>query len=770
MSRLLFALILLIASPVLAVQAVNTAFCDDDGVTTTPAWATRPGGGATCLEVDPGNGDANVKFQYEYFSITDGTPGCNAAGTDIIVKQADANPATDHHATIIYDTVIDNYQSASCANEDVLFIAGGKSYNNQWIFIKDSYIINGWKCAGGTWDGPGSLGCSGPKSKSHSDGIQLRGTPVESGWFVMQDSVFVNGHNLQFLGQDQPQDCDPSVDGCDGQTFDLKPLGGWSFQGTEIGRRQSVGLATTWIDDCIDRTTTAENPQGSVDVCYNGNAVTDNGPREIWLIDVYGSTLFNVKGATSDGATAPGKVIVVNTGCSTTGCGQGAIGYDSRGWPHPLTRIGAGGSTCPNDQMTLSEFPTYCYTSLEAAAADGHTLPPFAQLSCAGWATPPAGCSSEGGSSAPVTTLTLSAGTIEVNNTVTMTAVPSSGTGPYTITWDYDGDGACDDGTPDSTSPYTQVTGSFVTAASYTLKACVADSLAATGTRTATLNVTPDCGNATAESPELCDGADLNGATCVTVVGTGSTGTPTCDATCDGFGVGTCTASSDTCGNGVCSPEEEAAGPAGVGACFDDCAEYQCHMIGFTAESSGWDYIASNMTGGERIDLHEVQNNQLNMYCVASTAWETGTGAVSGFTWDWTGPGGDGTTTYDNRQGGEPFMWCGDTGPGTIESALACGPPDFPAALSKGAHSLVITPCDVNPTGTIPGGPFTCPGNAGPTLTVAFDIVYPQVVEECPTCPECPVCPPNTADLNNDTFVNRADFELFVTAYMRGTP
>lgn len=711
MSRVaLLALLLLLPLAVSAVQSVDTSKCDDDGVTDTPAFAERPGGGATCLEIDPGNGDADVIFQYEHIDVTDGTNDCAfPGGTQISFKKGTAT-STQFTSIFVYNSVIDNYSHQACANDDIVFIAGGENYANQWIYIKNTQFINGWKCSGSAWTGTGTatgLSCSATKSKAHSDGIQLRGTPVENGWFVFQDSQLVNGHNFPLLGQVQPAE-------------GLGPLGSWSFQGSEIGRQQSIGLAETWIDDCLDR-------GAGTDICNTGFSVTDNGPQEFWMIDVYGTTLLNVKGPTSDGATEPGKVVIVNTGCSSTGCGQASIGYDSKGWPHPLTRIGNGGSVCPNGLITAGEFPTYCYTSLEAAALD-HTLPPFAQLSCAGWATPPAGCDGTGsGSSAPRTTLSLSAGTIEEGETVTMTAVPSGGTGDLTVTYDYDGDGTCDDGDPDTTpGPFTQVTAAFNTAGSYTLKACVEDSATPTpltGSRTAGLLVTPPCGDNVAEGSEVCDGSDLNGETCETQVAVGSTGTLVCTACA--FDTSGCSVVEDSCGDGVCSPTEE----AGTRECFEDCAEYHCDLIGKNLDNE-WDIIASDMSGGERISLKEVNNNQLNMWCQPTDEWESGTGLISGFTWDWTGPGGDGTTSYDARQGGAPYMWCGDTGPGTIESATPCPGVDQSATtpLLKGEHHVVVTPCSVNPTGVIPGGPFSCPGTAGPVLDLTFEIVYPQVV------------------------------------------
>ena len=57
------------------------------------------------------------------------------------------------------------------------------------------------------------------------------------------------------------------------------------------------------------------------------------------------------------------------------------------------------------------------------------------------------------------------------------------------------------------------------------------------------------CGNGILDSGEACDGALLKGTTCVDVVGFGSVGTPECNSNCSGFTKGTCSAAV-TCGNG----------------------------------------------------------------------------------------------------------------------------------------------------------------------------------------------------------------------------
>lgn len=58
------------------------------------------------------------------------------------------------------------------------------------------------------------------------------------------------------------------------------------------------------------------------------------------------------------------------------------------------------------------------------------------------------------------------------------------------------------------------------------------------------------CGNGIINSGEKCDGKNLNGETCATVVGTGSTGTLSCLSNCVGFDTSRCTAAA-SCGNGL---------------------------------------------------------------------------------------------------------------------------------------------------------------------------------------------------------------------------
>lgn len=67
------------------------------------------------------------------------------------------------------------------------------------------------------------------------------------------------------------------------------------------------------------------------------------------------------------------------------------------------------------------------------------------------------------------------------------------------------------------------------------------------------------CGNGILDPGEVCDGYNLNENTCATVIGYGSTGTPKCNSTCSGFLRGTCT-NAKTCGNGKIDDDEDCDG------------------------------------------------------------------------------------------------------------------------------------------------------------------------------------------------------------------
>ena len=349
-------------------EAIDLELCGEDGVTEVPDFAAgRDANG--CLMIETGNGDPAVPFQWSEFH-TSGVSGSSIDSGENpqvpiipIYRAACAN--TGIGCTALYwDVTIDHYLDSSAKNDDLLFVGNGYGY--EYLLIKDSLIANTWTCKGGTGrQGPNGLACApGEFSSSHVDGLQLRGHPINGGWFMMQDSVFVNGFNLHMLVQTGAEH---------------GSLGGFVLQGVHFGRVQSVGAATSWIDDCLAN---HDSSSGGEDICPQGRAQIGNDMREVWLIDVFGTTMIDAKGNHE-------KIVVVNTGCDSQGCGKSAPGFNN-GWPHPLPAISVDGpSVCPDGQIQdYNGSPTFCYRSLEAARVD-HKLPPFVQLSDAGWSSTP---------------------------------------------------------------------------------------------------------------------------------------------------------------------------------------------------------------------------------------------------------------------------------------------------------------------------------------------------------------------------------------------
>lgn len=352
-------------------DAVDPRFCSSDGVTEVPDFAEGRDS-SDCLMIDPGNGDASVPFQFEWMHRK-GTQECggNKGISPDLTRPIDGERCKDFSSEsctyLYYDVTVDNYLDAGCKNKDGIFMPDGMKA--RYLFFKNAKILNTWKCAGGSgWSGPNGIGCSsGEDSNSHTDGIQMRGPPSDGGWLVFQDSEFLNGHNLHFLQQTQSN----------------YGKGSMLVQGTHFGRAQTAGEATSYIDDCRARGVTGS------DICQVGRSRLDTDMKEVWFVDVWGTTPFNLKGNYD-------KVVVVNTGCGPAGCG-GQIAYND-GHPWPLDGADPGTSTCPNgpipsDAGGPGAKAAFCYTSLERALNDGHKAPPFVHLSSAGWETPPDGAS-----------------------------------------------------------------------------------------------------------------------------------------------------------------------------------------------------------------------------------------------------------------------------------------------------------------------------------------------------------------------------------------
>jgi len=360
--------LLFLSVPAWAQWNLNPEHCNHDGVTETPSFGTRDTN--QCLNVDPGNGDSVVPIQSEIFHKKMVPGGCTPtpAGYTLMGNKPDwSHPDCENGCSsiLVWDSTIDGYASNDCHASDGIFT--GTNYGIEIFWIKDSTLANFWKCDDANdWSGPNGLRCAaGAKSSAHVDGIQLRNTPISDGWFIMQDSAYYNGYNLHGLWQEASPE-----------------LGSVLLQGLEFGRKEKVLEADTWITDCL--TGFAAN-NGNPSICTEGAIRVDAGYKELWIVDSWSPSDTPVVAKRPET-----KVVVVNSGCSRSGCG-GDIGFNSSGWPHPLSVSGAKGpGTCPNAKIRDSEPVVYCYTSLENAAAD-HKLAPFVQFSTAGWANPPAG-------------------------------------------------------------------------------------------------------------------------------------------------------------------------------------------------------------------------------------------------------------------------------------------------------------------------------------------------------------------------------------------
>ncbi len=80
--------------------------------------------------------------------------------------------------------------------------------------------------------------------------------------------------------------------------------------------------------------------------------------------------------------------------------------------------------------------------------------------------------------------------------------------------------------------------------------------LSCTGYDTTNCTAAVTCGNSRVDAGEVCDGTILKGATCESVLGSGSTGAIRCNNTCDGYDTTNCSAPV-LCGNGTIDPGEE---------------------------------------------------------------------------------------------------------------------------------------------------------------------------------------------------------------------
>jgi len=345
-------------------QAVDPNLCGRQGETEVPPFADGRNSDG-CLLVDPGNGEAPIRFQYEQYHRS------GPAGKINFVY--DRCPGGKPCTQIAWDITIDNYLSQTAGNRDGAFIGAKERW--QYLYFKDVKIINNWQCQGGTgWTGPNGIHCDpGEDSDAHVDNVQFRGQPNDDGWVIFQDSVVSNGHTILFFLEGVPP-----VSG---------RLGSALLQGTRLSQLSTpLGQSKNWIKDCFDRGENASTCRG------NRGHIFGRGARynQVWLVDVFG----NVEVSVLDDIDT---VIVVNTGCGEK-C-DGNIQYHN-GWPHPLSvRTPVGPNSCPNGRIpswTPGLRNVFCYTSLENALKD-HKAPPFVHLSSAGWENPPTGGSTPPG-------------------------------------------------------------------------------------------------------------------------------------------------------------------------------------------------------------------------------------------------------------------------------------------------------------------------------------------------------------------------------------
>ncbi len=383
-------------------SAIDPRLCADDGVTEVPEWVADSGDGAgrdanECLKIDPGNGDPLIPFQYEQFNKSGIALTCRSPqrkGTISIDHKADAwgecrtKDRGEFCSILFWNVEFDNYRDPACKNRDIMFYGGGNGF--QYWYFKDSKLINGWKCSGGEWNGPGGIGCrKGEESGAHADGIQFRGGQLSNGgWMIFQDSYLANAGNAL------SRFTDPT---------NYPPQGSMLFQGLKTGIFSTpLGLAENWQADCRARDTSDLYCTTNKNILSYGGT---SGMKELWFVDVSGGgnngTLFQIKNKAE-------KVVIVNTGCGSNGC-NGEVEYRN-GWPWPIDGDDRGPGNCPNGLVKQNPIgsgyragSTYCYTSLDNARDDvrtstsnqgdcphcPHKMPPFVNLSDTGWENPP---------------------------------------------------------------------------------------------------------------------------------------------------------------------------------------------------------------------------------------------------------------------------------------------------------------------------------------------------------------------------------------------
>jgi prepilin-type N-terminal cleavage/methylation domain-containing protein len=136
----------------------------------------------------------------------------------------------------------------------------------------------------------------------------------------------------------------------------------------------------------------------------------------------------------------------------------------------------------------------------------------------------------------------------------------------------------------------------------------------------------PTCGNGAIDSGEQCDGTNLNSQTCATVLGTGTTGTLSCSASCQliasGCVVAPTPAQTCTNGGGVWRSTDSTCLTAKQAACYgaDLVAD---GVAGITADDKGyWDGSACWVLGATGASCTSACTTaSANLACDTSTLW-----------------------------------------------------------------------------------------------------------------------------------------------------
>lgn len=182
-------------------------------------------------------------------------------------------------------------------------------------------------------------------STFHTDLFQCFGAGSYFGWVVLQDIMMSNADDNSLI-------CNLGGHEIPGGPFPNQN----QVSGLVLQNVHYTGYDSGYSADCEARRTTYH----STDPCTGHitlQCFAESGcDAELWLIEV------------------------------TTAAGNS----DYRDQWKKVIKVGTVNLPANANVTTLQG--THSYDTLEEAEADGHTLPPFVHLSCAGWGTPPEGC------------------------------------------------------------------------------------------------------------------------------------------------------------------------------------------------------------------------------------------------------------------------------------------------------------------------------------------------------------------------------------------